>query len=76
MSEREEEADTERTLAALEECARRVVDCRDVIGVERVAEAERVREHAEPGERGVARRVVREEAPAEHVQQGDRAGEA
>src|SRR5438876_666473 len=67
VTEGEEEAGAERPLAALEERARRVVDGRDVIGVERMPEAERVRKHAQAGERGVARGVVGEEPPAEHV---------
>ena len=55
VAEREEEADAERALAVLEELARRVVDRGDVVGVERVAQAERVSERAEPGERRIRR---------------------
>jgi len=48
---------------------------RRVSGVEGVAEAEGVREHAEPCEGGIARGVVREEPPAEHVEESDGARE-
>ena len=65
VAEREEEADPERTLLLLQELARRVVDRRDVVGVERVAQPEGVRKRAEPGERRVRAREEQEEAPAE-----------
>ncbi len=70
MPEREEESGAERPLSLLEQLAGRVVDRRDVVGVEGVPQAERVREQAEPGERGLARRVVEEETPAGDVQAG------
>ena len=54
VAEREEEADAERPLAFLEELPRRVVDRGDVVGIERVAQTERVGEHAEPGQRRIA----------------------
>ena len=76
VAEREEEADAERALALLEQLAGGVVDRRDVVGVERVPQPERVGERAEARERRVAARVVEEEAPAGEVQQRDRAGEA
>ena len=44
MAEREEEADPDRPLALLHELARDVVDRRDMIGVDRVAQAERIGE--------------------------------
>jgi len=72
VAEREEEAGCERALAVLQELARRVVDRRDVVGVEGVPQAERVRERREAGELGVARQVVEEEAEPEHVQEQDR----
>ena len=68
-----------RTLALLHQFAGRVVDRRDVVGVEGVAEPERVGGHADP-DRERARRaqavVVRRDQPdqhkeAEHVQTGD-----
>jgi hypothetical protein len=48
VPEREEEADAERLVLVVvgEELARRVVDRRDVVGVERMPQPERVREHA------------------------------
>ena len=56
VPEREEEADAERALAVLQELPRRVVDRRDVVGVERVPKAEGVRERPEPREAGIVRR--------------------
>ena len=76
VSEREEEADAEGALAVLEELPGGVVDRRDVVGVEGVAQPERVREHAEPGQRGVAARVPEEQAPAEDMEQQHTASEA
>ncbi len=72
VAEREEEADAERALALREHLPRRVVDRRDVVGVERVPEPEGVGEHAEPGERRIVGRVVDEEPPARDVQAEDR----
>ena len=42
MAERKEEADADRALALLHELARDVVDRRDMVGVDRVAQAERI----------------------------------
>ena len=44
VAERKEEADADRALALLHELARDVVDRRDMIGVDRVAQAERIGE--------------------------------
>ena len=76
VAEREEEADAHRPLAVLQQLPRRVVDRRDVVGVEGVAEAEGVGERPEARERRVAAREVEEEAPAEQVEEHDAAGEA
>src|SRR5262249_28422208 len=76
VAEREEEADAQRALAVLEELAGRVVDRCDVVGVEGVAQTERVGERAQPGERGVVPRVVEEQPPADQVQEEDGAPEA
>ena len=76
VAEREEEAGAERALPVLQQLPRRVVDRRDVVGVECVPQAERVRERGEPGQRRVARQVVEEEAEAEHVQEHDSGREA
>ena len=72
VAEREEEPDPERALAFLEELPGRVVDRGDVVGVERVPEAEGVGEHPEAGERGVVARVEEEQPPAGDVQEHDR----
>ena len=71
MAEREEEAGAERPLPVLQQLARRVVDRRDVVGVEGVPQPERVRERGEAGQRRVARQVVEEQPEAEHVQEHD-----
>ena len=42
MAEREEQADADRPLALLHQLARDVVDRRDMVGIDRVAKAERV----------------------------------
>src|SRR4029077_10377602 len=47
VAEGEEEADAERALPVAHQLARRVVDRADVVGVERVAHAERVRRDAD-----------------------------
>ena len=44
MTEREEQADRNRPLAGLHQLARHIVDGGDVIGIDRVAQAERVGE--------------------------------
>ena len=44
MAEREEEADRDRTLTFLHQLARDVVDGRDVIGIDGVAQPEPVRQ--------------------------------
>ncbi len=71
VAEREEEPDAERPPAFLQQEAHGVVDRGDVIGVERVAQAEHVRDEAEPDERRMARRVVQVQPPAGDVQQRD-----
>src|SRR5205085_7065918 len=75
VPEAEEEADAERALAVGEELPRRVVDRRDVVGVEGVSQPEGVGERAEPGGRGVGARGGGEEATAEDVEEEDGAGE-
>src|SRR5690348_15009760 len=72
MTEREEEPHAECPSAIAEELAGRVVDGRDVVGVERVAESEAVGKDAEPGNHGMARGVERDQAPAGYVQARDR----
>ena len=44
MAERKEEADADRALALLHQLARDVVDRRDMVGVDRVAQAEGIGE--------------------------------
>ena len=71
MTQRKEEADAERPLALLQHESHRVVDRRDVIGIERVAQPEHVGDETEPDQRRMARGIVEIESPAQHVQQGD-----
>ena len=76
VAEREEEADAERPLALLQQEADGVVDRRDVVGVERVAQPEHVGDEAEADERRMGARVVEVQAPARDVQGRDEAVEA
>ncbi len=76
VAEREEEAGAERPLPVLQQLPRRVVDRRDVVGVEGVPQPEGVGERGEAGQRRVARQVVEEEPEAEHVQEQDAGREA
>ena len=63
-------------LLVLQHLPRGVVDRRDVVGVERVPQSERVRQHPEPGKSRAAVDVVEEETPAGDVQQRDCRAEA
>ena len=65
MTQRKEEADAERPLALLQHESHRVVDRRDVIGIERVAQPEHVGDETEPDQRWMARGVVEIESPAQ-----------
>src|SRR5581483_5418765 len=71
MAEAEEEPDADGPPALLQQLARGVVDRGDVIGVERVAQPERVREPAQAHEGRVCRALRENEAPADRVQQHD-----
>ena len=75
MTQREEEPDPERPLPLREELARAVVDRREVVGVERMAQAERVGEGAEPGNHRMGARVVEDEPPAGEMEEHDGAAE-
>src|SRR5262249_14412996 len=74
VAEREEEPRRERPPPVLELAARDVVDRRNVVGVERVPQAEGVRQRAEPRERGMGARVEDEQSPAGDVEGRDGAG--
>ena len=77
VTEGEKEPDSERPLALLEEESRGVVDRRDVVGIEGVAEAEAVRERARSRVHAAeVVRVVEEESPAQDVEERDGAEEA
>ena len=84
VAQREEEPDAQRPLALAHELARRVVDRRDVVGVEGVAQPERVgrepdprRERATGPEAEVVRDDEAEEQPeADDVQADDGRREA
>ena len=84
VAQREEEPDAQRPLALAHELARRVVDRRDVVGVERVAQPERVgrepdprRERATGPEAEVVRHDEAEQQPeADDVQADDGRREA
>ena len=82
VAEREEEADAERPLAFVHQLARRVVDRRDVVGIEGVAESERVggdpdadRERPRGAEAvGIRRDEGEEEEEADDVEPDDHGG--
>jgi hypothetical protein len=79
VTEGEPEPDAQRALAFLHQLAGRVVDRRDVIGIERMPQPERVgrhpdpdRERARPAEAVPVRCDQRDQChEAEHVQAGD-----
>ena len=75
MTEREKEADAERAAAFLQHESHRIVDRRDVVGVEGVAQSEHVGDEAKADQRGVRCRVVQVQAEARDVQEGDEAEE-
>ena len=84
VPEREEEADAQRPLALAHQLARRVVDRGDVVGVERVAQAERVggdargrgrRPRSRRARSGAARRARAGGQEADDVQAHDRGRE-
>lgn len=71
MSQREEEADPDRLVPLLKKLASGVVDGRDVIRIERVAQSKCVRKAAKGQEARVLGAIRKKEAPPEHVKQGD-----
>ena len=71
VPQRKEEADAKRPLALLQHESHRVVDGRDVVGVERVPQPEHVRDEPQPHQRGMVRGIVEIESPSRHVQQRD-----
>ena len=75
MTQRKEEADAQGPLALLQHEPHRVVDRRDVIGIESVAQPEHVGHETEADQRRIVRGMVDIESPAEYVQQGDDAVE-
>src|SRR3977135_1177522 len=76
MTEREEEADSERSFPLLEQLPCCVVDRCDVVGIEGVAKTECVAETPDPGQRRIAAGVQQEESPACDVQCRDCASES
>ena len=68
MAQVEEESDTERPLAVVEQLAGGVIDGRDVIGVEGVTHPERVGQHTgpHPEELGLADVIVAAEGSGHH----------
>ncbi len=67
MAERKEESHADRALALLHELARHIVDRRDMVGVDRVAQAERIGKQGRPEqERPMAQDYKRPE-PDEYV---------
>jgi len=69
VTEREEQPDADGSLAVLHELPGRVVDGRDVVGVERVAQPEGVSEAAQRQDRGVAVAIEDQESPSGDMEQ-------
>ncbi len=68
VAEREEEAHRDRPLAVLHQLAGRVVDRRDVVGVDRVAEAEGVGQEGRRKQDRIGRRGRQGQAPGDQVE--------
>src|SRR2546422_4887012 len=75
MSQREEKANTDRLPSALQQLARRVVDGRDVVRVERVAETQGIGDTTEPNEPRVAGPEFEQQSPPREMQQPHRTEE-
>jgi hypothetical protein len=75
VPEREKESDADRFASALEQLASGVVDRRDVVRVEGVTQAERVRQTAERQKTGMAGAVQKQQSPTRHMQGPDPAEE-
>src|SRR2546427_414378 len=76
VAQGKKEAHPDRLRVLLKEFAGGVVNGRDVVGIERMSEAERVRQTPQRQEARVLGAVDEEQSPAHHVQQGHRAIEA
>ena len=76
MTEREEQADRDRPLALLHQLARDVVDRRDVVGVHRVAQAERVGEESGADQHRIIAERHQRPNPRQHVRDDQNAIEA
>ena len=73
MTQRKEEADSERPLSPLQHVAHGIVDGGDMVRIEGMAQSEHVGDEAQAHQRGMLRRVVKIKPPANHVQQRDNA---
>ena len=69
MPEREEEADPDRPLAVLQQLARDVVDRRYVVGIDRVAQAERVGEQRRAELHGIVAKGEERPTPGRDVRE-------
>ena len=67
MAERKEQADRNRPLAFLHQLARHVVDRRDVVGIDRVAQAERVGEERGADQHRVVVECDQRPNPGQHI---------
>src|SRR5581483_11260946 len=76
MAEGEEEADAHRLAPLLKQLPSRVVDRRDVVGVEGVAQPEAIGQEPQAKQSRVAWRLQEQKAPANEVEQGDNAEKA
>src|ERR1051326_8733032 len=74
MAERKIEPDGCRALAALQQLARDIVDCRDMVGIHRMAQAEAVGEQRGSQQNGVIVEGGDRPRPARNIG-GDQSGE-
>src|SRR5271169_5092638 len=68
MPQREEKADRDRPLAVLHKLARYVVDRRDMVGIERVPQAERVSEQRGAEQHRIGTELQDRRGPRERVE--------
>jgi hypothetical protein len=71
MAQGEKEADTEGPFALLQHETGRIVDGRDMVSVECVAQTEHVSDEPEADQRGMLRRVVEKQSASDNVQECD-----
>ncbi len=67
MAEREEEADADRPLALLHQLARHVVDRRDMVGIDGVAQTERIGQESGADQHGIVAKCDQRPDPRQNI---------